>query len=264
MNADEKLKKLREFAKSVLENPKYKKELQYLLKELKITEAQAIQTYIDYDLDIYEVTNDVYTLLPLRIVLHMHNLLEGSWHQERQQTILDYLKDINPETAVDMGFGVPSKYITELVLKNKKPKLTLVDMDDTAFKFGEVLFDYYDKKWKKTITFKKLNMNDGEYVGDYDAYIFFDSIEHTKKPTEYLKKTVNSAPKHSRFVLSLPIAPPFPFHYIHWETEQEAVEWLNGCGLKINKSKKVYVNPEVDLFASEVELYNLIVECEKI
>ena len=47
---------------------------------------------------------------------------------------------------------------------------------------------------------------------------------------------------------------------------KEAEKWLNGHDLKIRVSKKVYVNPKVDLFAEQLDykFYNLILTAEKI
>ena len=48
-------------------------------------------------------------------------------------------------------------------------------------------------------------------------------------------------------------------------TFKEAKEWLNKCGLNIKESKKVYVNPKVDLFAEQMNkgFHNLMVVCRK-
>ena len=78
-------------------------------------------------------------------------------------------------------------------------------------------------------------------------------------------KTIKLAPKNSKFILSIPIGPIVPSHTISWDTDKEAIEWLIKCGLKINNSKKVYINPKVDLFTEQLdeEFYDLIVECRK-
>ena len=258
--------KLREFAKGVIEHSEYKAEIKKILGKLGITEEEAIQDYVNYDLDVNAYSNEIYESLGMRMVLHLHNLLERSWHQERQQTILEMLSGLeNVKSIVDMGFGVPIRYVKEYVLKNKNLKLTLVDMYDSAFDFSRVLLDSWSENWRDQIEFKKLDMNSHEYVGDFDVYIFQDSIEHVEKATEYLSKTVKLAPKSAKFVLSLPIGPKVPSHFISWKTGQEAGEWLKKCGLTFGRSKKVYVNRDVDLFADNLGglFYNWIVECER-
>lgn len=264
MNPKEKEAKLRQFALSVLNDPEYKQEINYILSKLKLSKEKVIQAYINYDMDISAYENEIYESLAMRAVLYLHNLLRGSWHQERQQAVLYMLKIANPKSIVDMGFGVPTKYIREYILK-QRTKLVLIDFYESAFQFSKILLDYLDYSWKEFISFKKLDMNTHEFVGKFDCYIFQDSIEHVKNATEYLSKTIKSAPLNSKFILSLPIGPLVPVHTISWKSNEEVRKWLDNCGLKINTEKEVHVNPKVDLFAEqfEKEFYNLIVICTK-
>lgn len=266
MNKTEKESKLRGFAKSVISNSKYKNEIKYILNELNLSEEEVIQAYINYDLDVFTYSNEVYESLAMRVVLHLHNLLTGSWHQDRQRAIFDMLKDIKTKSIVDVGFGVPTRYVREYILKDKDTRLTLVDLYESAFIFSKALLQYLDPDWQKTITFKESDMDTQEFVGEFNCYIFQDSIEHTKKPTDYLQKTIKLSPSNAKFVMSIPIGSPVPVHYIAWRNKNEAKEWLQKCGLKVDKSEKVFVNPEVDLFAEQLgeEFYNLIVQCSKI
>jgi len=265
MELSVKEEKLRKFAKSVLDNPKYKEEIDYLLEKMNFSKEEIIKEYINYDLDINAYNNEIYESLSIRFVLHLHNLLEGSWHQERQQIIIDFLKKINPENIIDMGFGVPMKYVKQIIFEDKSKKLTLVDMYKSAFDFSRILLNFMDKNYKENITFKKLDMNSHEYPGDYDCYIFQDSIEHVNNATEYLTKVVKFSKINSKFILSIPIGPKVPIHTSSWKKEEDAELWLNKCGLKITERKLAHINPEIDLFASELkeEFYNLVVICEK-
>jgi len=261
----EKEKKLKNFAKSVIDDPVYKKEIEYLLSKLNLTEIEVIQAYVDYDMDVFAYENEIYEPMAMRVVLHLHNLLVGSWHQDRQRIILEMVKNTQAKSIVDVGFGVPTKYVREYVLKNKDIKLTLVDLYDSALIFSEALFDYLDPSWKERITLQKYDMNSQEFIGEFDCYIFQDSIEHTKDPTSYLSKTVKLSPSHSEFVLSLPIGSHVPVHYIVWETKEEAEKWLNKCGLEIIGFQEIRVDPGVDLFAEQLKdnFYNIIVRCKK-
>jgi hypothetical protein len=265
MNKIIKEQKLREFAKSVINDPIYKEEITYFLRYFKLNEEQLIQEYVNYDLDVFDYENEIYESIVMRLVLHIHNLLNGSWHQDRQNTILEFLKKIDFETAVDVGFGVPTKYLRNYLINKSTKKFTLVDLYDSAFDFAKVFLSKLSSSYDKTINFKKVDMNDMKYVGDYDVFLFQDSIEHTKDPTAYLKKTVSLSPKNSKFILSLPIGPAVPSHYIEFKDKETAIRWLENSNLKIEESKDVFVNPKVDLFASDLddEFYNFIVLCSK-
>ena len=264
MDANLKEQKLREFAKSVLEYPEYTEEIEYLLSKLKLSKEEVIRAYVNYDLDIFAYENEIYESLAMRMVLYLHYLLKGSWHQDRQDSILRMIEKIKPESIIDMGFGAPTKYIRYYVLKNKV-KTTLADLYGSAFEFSKVLFDYLNPSWNEFILFKQIDMNKHEYPGDFDCYIFQDSIDHVNDSTKYLNKLVKESPSDSRFIFSLPIGPMMSVHTINWDTEEEAIKWLEDSGLKILDSDKVFINPDVDLFAEQIkeELYNLIVICKK-
>lgn len=266
MDKTMKEQKLREFANSVLHDPVHKDELDYLLKYLNLSEKEVLQAYVDYNMDVFAFENEIYESLAMRMVLHLHNLLPGSWHQDRQRVVLEMLQQTGAKTIVDVGFGVPTRYVREYVLKNKGVHLGLADLFDSAFTFAEALLEYLDPGWKRRIDFMKYDMDTQDFIGEYDCYIFQDSVEHTKDPTTYLTKTVKSALQYTQFVMSIPVGPIIPVHYIVWKDSEEVEAWLKKCGLEILNSEKVYINPEVDLFAEQLDekFYNLLVRCRKL
>ena len=164
MDKIDKEQQLRKFALSVIDSPKYRNEISYILSKTKLTKEEVISAYLHYDMDIFAYENEIYDSLAMRVVLHLHNLLEESWHKDRQISILNMLKNLDVKSVVDMGFGVPTKYVRDIILKKKIIKLTLVDIYDSAFKLSEVLLDYLDDSWKDIVSFKKLDMNTHEFV----------------------------------------------------------------------------------------------------
>jgi len=102
-----------------------------------------------------------------------------------------------------------------------------------------------------------------KFVGDFDLYIFQDSIEHSLDPTACLKEYVRRSQENAKFIFSLPIGPMIPQHYIAWETEEEILSWLQGAGLKIHKNSLISMNPAVDLFADNYPLVACIASCYK-
>lgn len=89
----------------------------------------------------------VYESIANRFVLHIHNLINGSWHIERQKVTGDLISMANPRHMIDVGFGVPSKYIYDLVIRENKFNVTLVDKYDSAFAFARHLLDHWDAEW---------------------------------------------------------------------------------------------------------------------
>jgi len=262
-----KRRKLISFALSIIESPLYAEEFRHIFALCGVTQEEVLASFLDYNLDIFSPEgNDIYNSLTNRIVLHIHNLLEGSWHIARQNAMVNFIKEADRKNLVDIGFGVPSRYIKKTVLQNSTRMLTLCDLYNSAFIFAEILLGYWDSNWKDKILFKNTDMDKHEFVGDFDMYIFQDSIEHTPNPTCYLEEYVKKSPPHANFLFSLPIGPIIPRHFIAWETSNQAMEWLKKCGLsKIEKTEYVSVNPNVDLFAEQLNynFHNLIILCSK-
>lgn len=257
--------RLRNLAESVIDSESHRDEIRYLFDNLNLSREEVVKAYVDYDLDVFAYKNEVYEPLAMRAVLHLHNLLPKSWHQDRQETISNLLKKCEPSTVVDMGFGVPGRYVRDYVLNRGNVELTFVDLYDSAFGFAEKLLDRSHKSWRDRINFKKLDMNTHEYPGDFDCYIFQDSLEHVKNATIYLERMVSQSPSSSKFILSLPIGEIVPAHTIAWKDKDEALGWLQEGGLNVYEYKEISVNREVDLFAQELDydLQNLVVLCSK-
>ena len=108
-------------------------------------------------------------------------------------------------------------------------------------------------------------MDSLEPPGQFEGYIFWDSIEHTKDPTKYLQMISQTSPADATFFFSIPIGPPVPVHFMFWESEALAEEWLNDNGLRVLSRTTVRPNPQIDLFADcfTEPFYNLIVDCKK-
>ncbi len=251
-------------AQSVLTDPEHESELSNLMTKLNLTAETVIKSYIDYNLDICSYGNEIYESLEMRLVLHIHNLLKDSWHQERQATVTEYIKYAQPKTIADLGFGEPSLYVKQ-ALKSGRHTITLCDFANSAYIFAEALLDMWSPKWSETVSFLKTDMEAGNFIGPYDLYIFQDSIEHVSNPTAYLSSYVMQSPVSAKFLIAIPIAPIIPSHYMSWSSTKEAIDWLHECNLNITHSKLIDVNPDVDIFADRFgfNMSDYFVLCEK-
>ncbi len=266
MTQDIKITRLKEFALSIFNNKEHKKDLEELLLRLNLNQEDIVKSYIDYDLDIFSFSNEIYDAPSIRMVMHIHNLLEGSWHIERQNIIYNFIKETKPSSIMDVGFGIPSLYIRKFI-NDENLKITLNDLSDSAQAFASKLLDQWGSNWNKHINFIIEDMAITSFrPPKNDIYLFQDSIEHVNDPTTCLSNFVKNSHPEAKFLLSLPIGPIIPAHHMAWDSDIEIRDWLKYCGLKIISEKKIKVNPEVDLFAEQVNFnfVNLIVLCEKI
>ncbi len=261
-----KKEKLIYLANSVLDDARFFAEFNSILSKLKLTRLEIIDSFLEYNLNIFSTDgNQIYNSLANRVVLHIHNLLAGSWHIDRQNAIQKLIEKSKPTSVADIGFGVPSQYVKNMVIRENRFKLTLCDLYDSAFVFAETLLNIWDDDWPGKIGFLKTNMDTHDFVGEFDLYIFQDSIEHTHYPAVYLHKYVKLSNNNAKFLFSLPIGPIIPRHFIAWETVGEAMDWLDKCGLIVEAHELVFVNPSIDLFAEQLgeDYCNLIILCAK-
>lgn len=257
--------KLLDFLSSTINDDRYKTQFQNIIDTLHLTKQEITDAFLHYNLDLTdEEGNEVYRPLPNRVVLHIHNLINGSWHIDRQQAVIDLINQVKPNSIIDIGFGVPSKYVQDYVFPQRK-KLVFCDLYDSAFDFAKALMPHWDKHWHDLVSFKQTNMDTLEYVGDFDLYLIQDAVEHTKDPTAYLSMLVKKSPETSKFIVSLPIGTIFPRHFMAWYSDQEALDWLAKCGLVVEQQTSVFVNPEFDLFADQLapNYHDLYALCSK-
>lgn len=261
---DRKKEKLIKLAKSVLNHPKHKDEFQSLMALLGVNESEIMRDYIHYNLNIRAFSNEIYELLSMRFVLHIHNLLQRSGHQERQVVISEFVAMTGANTVADVGFDVPTLFVKE-ALQTRRLNITLCDDERSSFIFAQALLGLWDLRWRDVISFKQTDVDASHFIGDFDTYIFKDSLQHFSDPTYYLYNCVKQSPAHAQFVLSVPIGPIISSHYMAWSTKKEAIAWLDLCGLEIKVQREVHVNPAVDLFAEPFgyKFYDLIALCDK-
>ncbi len=173
-----------------------------------------------------------------------------------------FIEQYQPKTIIDIGFGAPMKYTQEYVLgkhSTQDIRLTLADKFPSSFDFAKIILSYWDGNYADKIDFKLVDLEDISYVGDCDAYILRDAIEHAPEPEKYLKNLAHYCPADFVILLSLPIAPLIPCHFIHWLKEEDALAWVESCGLTILNKERVYTNQEVDWFAENLgDIYNLM------
>ena len=264
LSIEVKSRRLTSIAESVLNDPVEKIFLTSLCLKLNLHIQEIIDAFLKYNLNVFEYGNEIYDSLPLRMVLHIHNLVKDSWHQERQKTALSFIKLVSPKNMIDMGFGEPSLYVKTL-LSRKTTKITLCDFSDTAFTFARALLDLWNPFWHEIVSFQKLDMNHEQLDKEFELYLFQDSIEHLKEPRERLLSYINRSSPGAKFLLSLPIGPISPSHFIEWKTEAEAKCWIESIGLKSLEEKIVTANPEIDLFAEQFNfnMKDYYVLCER-
>jgi SAM-dependent methyltransferase len=241
-----------------------------LLVDFKISVEQlkkeVLAYTLDKDVDNYE--NKQYQKIVARLTLFFHNLVGGTYHRQRHNLVLSFLRKVKPKTFIDVGYGTPGLYLLDYLKEDSIATVTLADQDKSAEEFSTQVFLNEAPELLSRVKFMTYDMDSQKYPGDFDAYLYLDSIEHTQKPTEYLQKMAHESKHGSHFIFSLPVCKMKGlenFHYAEWLSDDEARKWVQDAGLKIIDEGTAYPNPEVDYFAELVDggYHNYLVLAKK-
>lgn len=252
MELEEKRELLERSIHEIISHNVFRDEFEYIQNLLNISTESFIRKSIDYDLIPNIKGNDIYDDIVVRFIIYSKQFLINSHHYEKQEIVFNFLKKIKPGRAIDFGFGSPGLFSRRLQDCSIK-EMTLVDFQNAAFRFAEIVYDYNLKKgWEKSFHFVKRDLNEYKYFGEYDAYIFMDSVEHIKNPESFLSSLINDSADGSNFIFTLPINMPCSRnteHTIEWANKEEALKWLQSFGLKIIECVPIYFNMSGDIWA---------------
>lgn len=250
MNDEALIERIDKLFRSILLSEKHKGEIEYLEQALHLSQEQIYAAWLLWDAKKRIYSNEVYSSDALRLVMHLHNYLEGSWHEKRQTIVLSYLEHVNAKRICDIGFGTPQKYVRHF-LKDNETRILLADFEESSLSFAGKLLDYWDRNWKKHVTLGLFDMNKDELPNGYDSYLFQDSIEHAADPSAVLRRFTEQIPKGASVIFSLPVEidNPVPEHHICWKGEEEIIDWLKQAGLTTLSYEAIPMNKEIDLFS---------------
>ncbi|MFA6158766.1 MAG: hypothetical protein WC763_04075 [Candidatus Paceibacterota bacterium] len=244
----------------------HRADVESLCASLGTNVEEVIGAWVAWDTGINDYSNSIYSSNATRIAMHLHNFIPGNWHDKRQAEVLKLISDIAPKRIADVGFGTPQRYVTEYVLQ-KDLSASLLDFDQESLDFAGSYLDTQSKNWRKQVSLRKYDMNSGEAIGDFDLYLFQDSVEHADDPSKYFSSAIVRANRGSYFVLSMPIEVnrAVPEHNIFWKSTEDALGWVRGHGLEIRGWSEIRMNPDLDLFAKHLhpEFKEILVWAQK-
>lgn len=252
--------------------------LTMLHQELGISQEEIIKTFLAYNTGFSSIENGIYSPLAVRLVMHMHNTCPGSWHEQRQLWIRDKLRNLPSGEIVDFGFGSPQSYVLDSLSRSDGHRIILADKYPEAFAFAEKYLEYLYKihsnnscaLYNGRIRFAQIDFDQDfsaleTLVRQASIIIAQDSLEHATNPRLTFEKISLSAQAKTKILLSMPIGDPaqFGFHNIGWQSESEAIGWIQNFGWVVTDFQPIAMNPDIDIFAEDLDLIELLVEAQK-
>ena len=96
----------------------HRTEVVRLCRLLGTTVDYVVSAWVVWDTGINEYDNSIYSSHAMRIAMHLHNLVPGNWHDERQKKVLALMRVLEPRKIVEVGFGTPQRYVADYVLRS--------------------------------------------------------------------------------------------------------------------------------------------------
>jgi SAM-dependent methyltransferase len=246
-------RKLEVLASSVLDST-HKEEFGRLSDRFGMKKKDIVDMVLNYTISGGDFENDEYKDVLMRATLHLHNEVDGTYHKKKENFVKNALTYNNSKSFVDIGYGVPSGYIFDAVSRGLEA--CLLDQDEKAEEFSRELLSIRESA-NNRVSYDVHDMNNFDYVGNFDSYVMLDSIEHCLNPTKYLEQLVKKSRDDSRFIFSIPLMKLYRddgskvnnFHYAEWVNRKDAVDWLEDAGLRILNQELIIPNPDIDFFA---------------
>ena len=228
--------------------------------------------FLKYDTNVGTFGNKVYEDIAVKAGMYFKYHVEESYHFERQAILSEMIRSCKEiRSIVDIGFAVPGKYVMETLKERPSVHITLLDKFPSSIALSEALLSCLGHPWKDQITLGMYDMDSTTMPGEFDAYVFFDSIEHTKDPSGFLDKLLASTPQGAYFIFSLPIerievsggGEGDDMHFIEFLSEDEIREWLTSHGLTILEERVTKPKQGDVWLPVEDTFYNLILKTKK-
>jgi len=248
--------RLRSVVNGVLRHEVYGPRLGRIVAESGLRWGDVLEAVLSYTFDLHHLPNSFYDHPASRMALYVHTLVDRSYQRVRADLAADYLTRLLAAGAtriVDVGFGVPGRYLESLI-RVPGVHVTLADRDNTAETFATMVLDCLGVDWQGRVSFARHDMDTDVLGVGYDVYMFMDSVEHARRPTDYLRGVVRRSAPDARFILALPIGRcDMEMHSIEWLDEASAERWLRSCGLAPERTDVVAPVTGIDLFAERIE-----------
>lgn len=227
--------------------------------------------FLKYDTNVGTYGNKIYEDVSVKAGMFFKYFVEESYQSERQAILADMVRSCEGiKNLVDVGFAVPGKYVLETLKERPDVHMTLLDKFQSSITFSEAFLSCVNSVWKNQITLGTYDMDLNVSPGQFDLYIFFDSIEHTKNPGVFLNTVLSSAPKDATFIFSLPIErievsggeEGDQMHFIEFTSEDAIRGWLKKHNLEILEEKTTKPKAGDVWLPIEDTFYNLIVKAK--
>lgn len=238
--------------------------MQHIQTKLALSAAEVEVAYMRYASQSMLIGNDIYNDVGTHVAMWIEYQAKRGLHARRQDAVLQQIWKHRPERIADIGFGAPTRYLREYVLRTPGTQAHLFDKYDASILVGQAVLSRWCESYGDRVKFARHDMDVDTPVTNFDCYLLLDAIEHSRSPASYLERTVTAAHREALFLLHMPIGKLIPSHYIAWDSECLATQWLLRAGLDVLETEMISPNAAVDHFArGHAALENLFVVAKR-
>jgi hypothetical protein len=233
----------------LMREAEYQEFMQHIRTKLSLSAAEVEVAYMRYSSQSMLIGNDIYEDVGTHVAMWIEYQVKGGLHARRQDAVLQLVTKHKPERIADIGFGAPTRYVRDYVLRTPGAQAHLFDKYDSAIMVGQAVLSRWCESYGERVEFVRYDMDVDRPVANFDCYLLLDAIEHCRSPASYLARTVAAASREALFLLHIPIGRLIPSHYVAWDSERAATRWLVRAGLDVLDTEMISPNPAVDHFA---------------
>ena len=182
-----------------LSEAEHKEFMQDIQTKLALSAAEVEVAYMRYASQSMHIGNDIYNDVGTHVAMWIEYQVKCGLHARRQHAVMQQISKHRPERIADIGFGAPTLYLRDYVLRTPGTKAHLFDKYDASILVGQAVLSRWSESYGERIEFARHDMDVDRPVTNFDCYLLLDAIEHSRSPASYLERTVAAANQDALF-----------------------------------------------------------------
>lgn len=218
--------------------------LDYLLSRFRITPEALREHRMFYNNHFDEYENDIYADVKTRLV-HLQNYWEGNlWFNKRYDLFREVYRDF--DQIIELGFSLPYMQL-EAARRGEllhSPRFVFVDLYQSAIDVTQAILEYLGVVNVEMIKADIQDTSDWQsitkgIIPGKRLFVAIETVEHLSEPDKFWANLKGFKGDH--VILSLPIGPAIPSHFLVTETADKARDYV---GQHVELMKEQIIAPD--------------------
>jgi hypothetical protein len=223
-----------------------------LARRFGFSEVDVRSHFLRYNLGINSESNETYQIIGTQFALLVNYLPTATWFSKRLDAYAEFVSHYH--RVLDIGFGIPFPWLIACSRGlHLSGHFTLLDSSQSALDFASEFINRATARHPErtaglqySLTLGWLEKPDEWAVGDIEAVVALDCVEHAIDPSACLARVVNRF-RGATLLVGLPVGTPIPQHTVDFDNETEALAFVSTSGLKVIRNHLIRANWGADV-----------------